>query len=809
MKDSRLEQLSTLLSRQSATGRAPNLPDRFAIRSEIARGGQGTVLEVFDRALNRTVAVKILRDADERGSYAARKFVEEALVGAQLEHPNILPVYDVGLDAQGTLYFAMRRIYGRSLRTVLDELLEGNADTAREFTLTRRLQVFLHICNAVAYAHSRGIIHRDLKPDNVMIGPFGEVLVTDWGLSKRLRSQEPRADGATLWKADSKDVHAFSLSPDVDGDATPEVVFFAEKQVRMLSGRSGATLWTVETDEWFDRLYMPGDILLAGSSGVVALSKTDGKTLWQFRPPGWMASRVGFGNHDRDGIPDVWGDERGSFLVVSGKDGRLLQRIQGSSSNVSVKEWADVDLDGMPDAVCSMEGGVFLVLSGKDGGRICGPMPGVPLSITCVDEDKAPDVLATGKDCIHIYSGATGAVLADLPVARLGAISPRTVDGAILVKSEDRKVLAMDWKTGRTLWTFNARSEVVSTTPLGRGGVLVCSRSAVYAVESRAPCRDFARIAPEARIHIRPSLVTLIEWGRLVAVALDGRTIFATPFSGNPDDVKDVRQAGDDLLLVTAKGVQRVLSPSGQSAWTLDAPEIRSSHLVSSGPLVLSFASTLRALSTEDGCLLWESRLAPENIVGVRRLADSRLVVWTTDGAVALRDPFTGQEVWRTECGFAIGEVLEAGASLVIAAARERWIDIMDLASGTRKARHLTRGRLLGAWAKEGSPQVLFQCDSDRLEDLHGHGEAFTEPIDRILATDMDGDARPEVAILTSRWPRSLVILDGETLRERFRMRLVGARGEAEMHIESGGPLVIRTGSQVWTVRDGVLKTRP
>jgi eukaryotic-like serine/threonine-protein kinase len=155
-------------------------PDRYQLLGEIARGGMGVVLKGRDPDLGRDLAVKVLK-AELAGRPAAeQRFVEEAQVGGQLQHPGVVPVYDLGRFADGRPYFAMKLVKGRTLA----ELLSGRPDPAAD--RGRFLRHFLQVCQAVAYAHAKGVIHRDLKPSNVMVGSYGEVLVMDWGLAKVL-----------------------------------------------------------------------------------------------------------------------------------------------------------------------------------------------------------------------------------------------------------------------------------------------------------------------------------------------------------------------------------------------------------------------------------------------------------------------------------------------------------------------------------------------------------------------------------------------------------------------------------------------
>jgi formylglycine-generating enzyme required for sulfatase activity len=159
----------------------------FWREEEIARGGMGVIHRVRDIELDRTLALKemILGPADEHALASAR-FLEEAQVTAQLDHPGIVPIHEVGLNAERHLYFAMKLVRGRDLRGILDLAREGREG----WTQPRMLGVLLKVCEAMAYAHSKGVIHRDLKPGNVMVGHFGEVYVMDWGLARVMGRQD-------------------------------------------------------------------------------------------------------------------------------------------------------------------------------------------------------------------------------------------------------------------------------------------------------------------------------------------------------------------------------------------------------------------------------------------------------------------------------------------------------------------------------------------------------------------------------------------------------------------------------------------
>ena len=157
---------------------------RFEVTGELGRGGMGAIYAARDPELRREVALKVIRGHGKTDRQRLARFVGEAQLTSQLQHPNIVPVHEVGVTAGGEVYFVMKKVEGRSLREVVQALAAGDPETARRWTLHRRLQAFMKVCDALAYAHDRGVLHRDLKPDNIMVGRFGEVLVMDWGVAR-------------------------------------------------------------------------------------------------------------------------------------------------------------------------------------------------------------------------------------------------------------------------------------------------------------------------------------------------------------------------------------------------------------------------------------------------------------------------------------------------------------------------------------------------------------------------------------------------------------------------------------------------
>ncbi len=159
------------------------VPERYRLAEIIGQGGMGEVTEAVDRLLDRRVALKALHGDLLHSSHAERMLFREARVTGSLEHPGIVPVYDVGALPEVGTFYTMRLVEQASLAEVLRKLRAGDAATAVEFTLGRLLRIFIQVCQAVDYAHSRRVIHCDLKPANILLGSYGEVLVADWGLA--------------------------------------------------------------------------------------------------------------------------------------------------------------------------------------------------------------------------------------------------------------------------------------------------------------------------------------------------------------------------------------------------------------------------------------------------------------------------------------------------------------------------------------------------------------------------------------------------------------------------------------------------
>jgi serine/threonine-protein kinase len=183
---------STVLPRVEWNGPTPQVKPserhRFEELGLLGEGGMGEVILARDHDIERTVALKRLPDCTDLARVL--RFVEEIRTVGQLEHPNIVPVHDVGVDASGRYYFVMKHLRGETLESIILKLQSGDAAMHARFPMTVRFQVMVGVMNALKYAHQQGFIHRDLKPANIMVGPYGEVTVMDWGLAKRIRAPE-------------------------------------------------------------------------------------------------------------------------------------------------------------------------------------------------------------------------------------------------------------------------------------------------------------------------------------------------------------------------------------------------------------------------------------------------------------------------------------------------------------------------------------------------------------------------------------------------------------------------------------------
>jgi serine/threonine protein kinase len=187
----------------------------YMLVREIARGGMGQIYFGEDPQLERQVAVKV-SSVSEAGEDP--RFLKEAKVLAQLAHPNIVPIHNIGVDAEGRPFYAMKLVKGRTLQAVLDLIRDGDDAVQKEYSRAKLLTIFRKVCDAMMFAHSKGILHRDLKPENVMVGEYGEVLVMDWGLAKVLGEREE--SGSAVSRVNDTGDYGMTMEGEVMG--TPQ-----------------------------------------------------------------------------------------------------------------------------------------------------------------------------------------------------------------------------------------------------------------------------------------------------------------------------------------------------------------------------------------------------------------------------------------------------------------------------------------------------------------------------------------------------------------------------------------------------------
>jgi eukaryotic-like serine/threonine-protein kinase len=196
---------STMLPRVEGLHLVNDPQPRFEILKSLGQGGMGEVNLVKDHEIGRTVAVKrLLGDGADLSGVA--RFVDEVRTTGYLEHPNIVPIYDAGVDDQGKCFFIMKHLAGETLESVINKLQAGDPAYHARFPFHVRAQIMLGLLNALQFAHAQKVIHRDIKPANVMVGPYGEVVLMDWGVAKPVKdkgqqAQAPQKTGQALGDA--------------------------------------------------------------------------------------------------------------------------------------------------------------------------------------------------------------------------------------------------------------------------------------------------------------------------------------------------------------------------------------------------------------------------------------------------------------------------------------------------------------------------------------------------------------------------------------------------------------------------------
>jgi serine/threonine protein kinase len=204
----------------------PDLNERYRVRKIIGRGGNSTIVKARDLMLGRSVALKILKDQYKKKVKVSQRFINEALIMAYMQHPGIIPVYNLGKIGNNDVFYSMPIVSGKTLREIYD-------DTC----LKDLLEIFKTTCHTLAYAHENNIIHRDIKPENIMVDEYQRVLLLDWGLARNLNEQEPQHDPMP----EEKEVSRFEDKGDIrltmNGEISGTPAYMAPEQTLGL-GRS-------------------------------------------------------------------------------------------------------------------------------------------------------------------------------------------------------------------------------------------------------------------------------------------------------------------------------------------------------------------------------------------------------------------------------------------------------------------------------------------------------------------------------------------------------------------------------------------
>lgn len=191
--------------------------NRYTEKEEIAQGGVKKIIRVIDHKTDRSVAKAVL--LKDSGKEGIEEFLREARLTSSLQHPNIIPIYDMGLESDGSPYFTMEHLTGDTLGHVVKKLSSGDDEYLSKYSQSVLLDIFSRICDAIAYAHSRNIIHLDLKPENIHINSYGQVHVCDWGLGKIIHSDEEPEKGidADLSQLDLNILNTMTLNGEIKG----------------------------------------------------------------------------------------------------------------------------------------------------------------------------------------------------------------------------------------------------------------------------------------------------------------------------------------------------------------------------------------------------------------------------------------------------------------------------------------------------------------------------------------------------------------------------------------------------------------
>lgn len=203
--------------------------EKYKNFAEMTRGGSGILRSCFDQLTGRSVVMKSLLPQFVDDEKEKRRLLREARVTAQLQHPNTVPVYEIGRAEEVGIYFTMKRISGENFFEILKRIAITDQDTLKEFPLKARVEVVINAALALSYAHARGVIHRDVKPENIWVGNFGEVILLDWGVAKVWGQAADEPQHPAVRQDQQQAIQALTMSGDRPG--TP--LYMSPEQVNV------------------------------------------------------------------------------------------------------------------------------------------------------------------------------------------------------------------------------------------------------------------------------------------------------------------------------------------------------------------------------------------------------------------------------------------------------------------------------------------------------------------------------------------------------------------------------------------------
>jgi len=219
-----ISDITTSSSKKLYENLTPKPQKKYAFQQSIDQGGMKRILRVKDKDTSRDIAMAVLL-SNNSSNEERNRFVKEAKITAMLEHPNIVPVHDIGVDAAGMPYFTMKLLEGETLSKIIKKLKLNDSKYKEKYNIKSLLWAFKRVCNAIYFAHSKGVIHLDITPENIQFGKFGEVLVLDWGLAKLIDDKEKDEQTIELHNHINK-----NLDATLDGVAKGTLGYMAPEQ---------------------------------------------------------------------------------------------------------------------------------------------------------------------------------------------------------------------------------------------------------------------------------------------------------------------------------------------------------------------------------------------------------------------------------------------------------------------------------------------------------------------------------------------------------------------------------------------------